>query len=35
MHIEEGIDEENTLVNSQIPQAGINVYEGSYVYINK
>ena len=34
IHIEEGIDEENTLVNNQIPQAGINVYEGSYVYIN-
>jgi len=34
IHIEEGINEENTLVDSQIPQAGINVYEGSYVYIN-
>jgi len=33
IHIEEGIDEENSIVNSQIPQVGINVYEGSYVYI--
>lgn len=31
---EQGVDEENALVNSQIPQAGINVYEGSYVYID-
>lgn len=31
---QEGMDEENTFVNSQVPQAGINVYEGSYVYIN-
>ena len=34
IHIEEGVEEENTIVNSQIPQAGINVYEGSYVYID-
>jgi len=33
IHVDEGIDEENIVVNSQIPQAGINVYEGSYVYI--
>ena len=31
---EEGMDEENTFVNSQVPQAGINVYEGSFVYVN-
>ena len=34
IHIEEGVDEENSIVNSQIPQAGINVYEGSFVYID-
>ncbi len=33
IYIEEEIDEENMVVNEQIPQAGINVYEGSYVYI--
>ena len=31
---QEGIDEENTLVNIQVPQVGINVYEGSFVYVN-
>ena len=31
---QEGLDEENTFVNSQVPQAGINVYEGSFVYVN-
>lgn len=31
---DEGMDEENTFVNSQVPQAGINVYEGSFVYVN-
>ena len=31
---QEGMDEENTFVNSQVPQAGINVYEGSFVYVN-
>ena len=31
---QEGIDEENTFVNIQVPQAGINVYEGSFVYVN-
>ena len=31
---QEGIDENNTFVNSQVPQAGINVYEGSYVYVD-
>ena len=30
----DGLDEENTLVTNQIPQEGINVYEGSYVYID-
>ena len=30
----EGLDEENTIVTNQIPQSGINVYEGSYVYID-
>jgi len=30
----EGIDEENTLVSNQVPEAGINVYEGCYVYVN-
>ena len=30
----EGLDEENTIVTNQVPQAGINVYEGSYVYVN-
>lgn len=37
MHInnyQEGMEEEKTFVNSQVPQAGINVYEGSYVYVN-
>lgn len=31
---QEGKDEENTFVNNQVPQAGINVYEGSYVYVD-
>ena len=31
---QEGIDENNTFVNSQVPQAGINVYESSYVYVD-
>ena len=30
----EGLDEKNTVVTNQVPQAGINVYEGSYVYID-
>jgi stage V sporulation protein D (sporulation-specific penicillin-binding protein) len=30
----EGLDEENTTVSTQVPQAGINVYEGSYVYVD-
>ena len=30
----EWLDEENTIVNNQVPQAGINVYEGSYVYVD-
>ena len=30
----EGLDEENTTVTSQVPKAGINVYEGSYVYVD-
>ena len=34
IHVVEGVDEENSIVNSQIPQAGINVYEGSFVYID-
>ncbi len=29
----EGLDEQNTTVTNQVPQAGINVYEGSYVYV--
>lgn len=31
---EQAVDEENVVVNSQIPQEGINVYEGSFVYID-
>ena len=34
IYTDQEVDEENTLVNSQIPQAGVNVYEGSYIYIN-
>ena len=30
----DGLDEENTVVSNQVPEAGINVYEGSYVYVN-
>lgn len=30
----EGLDEENNVVTNQVPQAGINVYEGSYVYVD-
>ena len=30
----EGLDEDNTIVTNQVPQAGINVYEGSYVYVD-
>ena len=30
----DGLDEENTVVSNQVPEAGINVYEGSYVYID-
>ena len=31
---QEGIDKENAFVSNQLPQAGINVYEGSYVYVD-
>ena len=30
----EGLDENNTTISTQVPQAGINVYEGSYVYVD-
>ncbi len=30
----DGLDEEKNVVSSQVPQAGINVYEGSYVYVD-
>ena len=30
----DGLDEENTVVSNQVPEAQINVYEGTYVYIN-
>lgn len=30
---QEGIDEKNTFIHNQVPQTGINVYEGSYVYV--
>lgn len=31
---QEGMDEENTYINNQVPESGINVYEGSFVYVN-
>lgn len=30
----EGLDEDNVTVSSQVPQSGISVYEGSYVYVD-
>lgn len=30
----EEIDEEKITIIKQVPQAGVNVYEGSYVYVN-
>lgn len=30
----EGLDEQSTIVSNQVPEAGINVYEGSYVYVD-
>ena len=30
----EGLDENSTMILTQVPQAGINVYEGSYVYVD-
>lgn len=31
---QEGKDEEKTVVSNQVPKCGINVYEGSYVYVD-
>ena len=31
----EGMDEEKTVITNQVPQSGINVYEGSYIYVNR
>ena len=31
---QEGMDKQNTIINNQIPQSGITVYEGSCVYVD-
>jgi len=33
-YVLEHLSDENTLVSNQVPEAGINVYEGCYVYVN-